>query len=593
MKKIIVNSISQGIGFRPYVYNLAKKLGLTGYVRNCGSFAEIVIDENMHDFKILESASGKVRNIPPDFPICKDCLNELFDPDNRRYNYPLITCAKCGPRYTIIKKLPYDRINTSMADFVMCEDCLAEYTDPSSRRFHAQTISCPNCGPALNMEISQAIYYLKNGEILAIKGIGGYHLACIPESEEKLRKLKGRETKPFAVMHFDGYTSDIVIEENLGRFSPYTGIQAMILAEVSPLIMTSANISSDPIIFDDEKIKQLGIKVLTHNRKILRPAEDSVIMSLQKKSPDLPKNLVTRLGRGYANLIIQSKNKPKKNVLALGGDLKNTFCLGIDGDYILSPYIGDLENFDTFALYKRTIEDFLKLYDFKPEYVACDMHPNYFSSRFAETFGLPILRVQHHKAHIYSVMAEHEIEKTVIGVAFDGTGYGEDGNIWGGEFFVGKRGKLERVFHLKYTDILGTDEMMKDAAKLSEFYTKSGLYTNVKTSSMGRLFDVAAALSGVCGFNTYEGECAIMLERSDKPVAEIFHNLVCRFILENCVKIREKFFVNTVCLSGGCFQNGKILVRSVELLKRAGFEVFWNEKVPINDSGISVGQAIV
>jgi hydrogenase maturation protein HypF len=288
--------------------------------------------------------------------------------------------------------------------------------------------------------------------------------------------------------------------------------------------------------------------------------------------------------------VLKNAKNSGKNILAMGGDLKNTFCMCKGGNYIMSPYIGDLENFDTFKLYKNTISDFFTLYDFKPDYVVCDMHPNYFSSRFAETLGLPILRVQHHKAHIYSVMAEHNLMEKVIGVAFDGTGYGDDGNIWGGEFFVGGKDGLQRATHLKYTDILGTDELMKDAKKLSEYYVKAGLHTNIKTSSMGRLFDVMAWLMGICGYNTYEGECAMMLERSDKPIAEVFHNVVCGFILENCVRIRAESYVNGVCLSGGCFQNVKILTRSAELLRRAGFRVFWNERIPINDGGISVGQ---
>lgn len=737
--KIKVFGIVQGVGFRPLVYRIAKKLGLRGTVRNVGGYVEILCSaapkqfkeflkllqregndigeivrieceklpyEEWEDFRIISSnVSEKVSILPPDLPMCSKCQTELLDPSNRRYHNPFISCMVCGPRYTIMDSLPYDRERTTMVDFDMCHECRREYTSPEHRRFHAQTISCNDCGPYLIYEdrtgktgktaLEKAISALKGGGILAVKGIGGYHLVCSPFMEEtvqRLRRLKGREEKPFAVMFADleqveEYCEVTEEEKKLllskarpivllymhkntmapstnkgsiycGAFLPYTPLQLLLLKACGPLIMTSANRSEQSIIKDDEEILSIQSPdlsgVLYHKRRILRSVDDSVARIIDGK-PQL-----TRRSRGYVPYPVflnLPEDAGNKHIFAAGGDLKAAFCLYKDGSAVLSQYFGDLEEMSVFSQYQKTYKDLCSLLQISPTVAVCDLHPNYHSTDFTKALGIPVLQVQHHHAHIASVMAEHHLQGKVIGVAFDGTGYGCDGNVWGGEFLICEGAEFERLAHLKYTPMLGGDDSMKDAAKTATCYLlgaglgdeiederkqviQAALTHRINTilsSSAGRLFDAVAAILKLGNWNRYEGECAICLEKEavlaikegkepiklsfaiaeengvieldPRPVLEVlakqslimdkgslalgFHYAVAEAISETCEILREKCGSNMVALSGGVFQNAVLTERVLKLLREKKFQVYVNESVPPNDGGISLGQTYI
>jgi len=524
-KIIKVYGIVQGVGFRPLVYRAAKQYGIKGTVRNVGGYVEIVaqskeaslgrflsdLKENKRggyeiikmeaeelpfvefkDFLIIKSeSSAEISVIPPDLPVCPECMRELSDASDRRYENPFISCMSCGPRYTIMEDLPYDRNRTSMEDFPMCDACREEYTSPESRRFHAQTISCNDCGPYLIYQdkengfhelmereaFEKTVKVLAQGGIVAVKGIGGFHLVCSPFLEEtvnRLRILKGREKKPFAVMFpeiseirkfclvseeektlLESKARPIVLlsmKQDLmapstgngslycGAFLPYTPLQHMLTAELGPLIMTSANFSGQPVIREDGPMLALSSPylsgVLYNKRRIVRSVDDSVAKIIEGK-PQL-----IRRSRGYVPYpVFLSQEDGKENgtntgIFAAGGDLKAAFCLCQKGSAVVSQYFGDLEEDAVMEEYQRSYEDLTRLLRMAPGLAVCDLHPNYHSARFAKALGLPVLKVQHHHAHIASVMAEHDLKGPVIGDAFDGTGYGMDGNIWGGEFLV-------------------------------------------------------------------------------------------------------------------------------------------------------------
>lgn len=734
-KKITVLGIVQGIGFRPTIYRMAVKHGVFGTVRNLGGQAEIIVQsmkenidnflnelrfnnnkdyeivnikiedidkERLEDFQIISSGDNReIAIIPPDLPTCPTCAEELYNKDNRRYKNPFISCMVCGPRYTIIEKLPYDRENTTMVDFHMCPECLHEYTFPESRRFDAQTISCNHCGPYLILNdlkeedaFEEAVKIIKNGGIIAVKGVGGYHFACSPFIEEtvlNLRKLKGREEKPFAVMFesLDSIKEYCIVSEKekevlsskarpivllkvtdknmaystgkgslyCGAFLPYTPLQIMLLKRCGPLIMTSANISNRPIIKDDEEMISLKSPylngVLYNTRRIVRSVDDSVV-----KVIDNGVGQMIRRSRGYVPYPIFLKGYKDKQIFAAGGDLKAAFCLYKKGNAVVSQYFGDLEESTVLDRYKHSVEDLLSMLKMVPNMAVCDMHPNYFSSRFANSLNIPVLQVQHHHAHIASVMAERDLREKVIGVAFDGTGYGTDGNIWGGEFLVCEGAGFERAAHLSYTPLLGGDSSMKDAKKtaacflinggLEEYIKdersaviKAALKNNINTvlsSSMGRLFDAASSILGIGDENTYEGECAINLEKKaalaiknntvpielsfeliykDDGTINIdaapllkemcrlkcheniealslgFHYAASDMVLKVCKIIREKQNINTVALSGGVFQNTVLIERVINILREEKFKVYYNMEVPPNDGGISLGQTFV
>lgn len=598
-------------------------------------------------FSIVHSTNDNdIPFITPDLATCKECEKELDNEKNRRYNHPFISCVNCGPRYTIINHLPYDRDNITMNKFLLCDNCKEEYTSPNDRRCHAQTIACNRCGPETNISINEAVNIIANSEILAIKDIGGYHLTCKCESDtaKKLRQIKGREKRPFAIMFRDinevekyCYVSDMEKElllsparpivllknkkpfakeisenENItGAFLPCNPIQILILKKISPLIMTSANLSGEPIITDDEKIKKFGVKVLSHDRDILTPIDDSVVQINANQVQFI------RRARGYVPLSIDVGIKAKNNILALGGDLKSSFAIMHENYIYPSQYFGNLEDEAYFTEYKNNIKRFCSLHSFKANKIICDKHPGYYSSNAFECDE----KYQHHLAHAYSVIAEHRLKGDVLSFVFDGTGYGNDGAIWGSEVFLNQ----ERIEHLDYTKMLASDEISKDADLCLACYTGSNelvskaLENNINTvnsSSMGRLFDAVCALLNIKHYNTYEGECAMALEQcantalkavkltaslnpkhilneiknTNAPKNEIalgFHLMLCDLILS----IAKKHNVSQITLSGGCFNNKILTTNAVRMLESNNFRVYINNQVPCGDQGICLGQA--
>ncbi len=674
--RIIITGIVQGVGFRPFIFNLADRFGLKGWVGNSDSNVIIEIDEDFQkttDFinEIKKSApvlsriesieykeieyqgfrNFEIRHsqknskgpvfISPDVATCCDCLSEMKDKSDRRYKYPFINCTNCGPRFTIIKNIPYDRDKTTMECFEMCDNCRQEYTKPSDRRYHAQPVSCHDCGPKLSVadengkiipEInssSDCIKYtadmVKKGYIVAVKGIGGYHLACDglnQKAVDRLRTRKHRDDKPFAVMARDLKTvekyctispaevsilnspaSPIVLLEKregvmlpdsiahlnkyLGVMLPYTPVHHLLFEEEAfpeILVMTSGNLSSEPIFYrDDEAMEGLeGIAdaYLTNNREIYIRTDDSVTRVFQDKE------YIIRRARGYVpkpvsinvrELLGLDENVELPSVLACGGELKNVFCLNKGKNFYLSHHIGDLENESTNVAFRKGIEHFKRLFDISPQCIAYDLHPNYYSSLYALSQpDIDKIAVQHHKAHVASCMAENLLKGDVIGVSFDGTGYGEDGNIWGGEFFTGGYYSFQRAGHLNYVMMPGSDSAVKHPWRMALGYlyaSEQGVVDNVIkiagklpafkdrskeeitftikmlekrinspfTSSMGRFFDAVSALLGIKTDISYEGQAAIELEY----YADICCTEPYDFGIEN---EEEGFKVNTSCI---------------------------------------------
>jgi hydrogenase maturation protein HypF len=723
----------QGIGFRPFVYREALRLNITGSVRNLGGSAAIfamgtpsaiehfikalencskklplaqisritlsdAITTEAQSFAILQSGSADgACFISPDLPTCHQCEAELSSTHNRRNRHYFNTCTACGPRYSIIEALPYDRANTTMQEFEKCPLCQAEYTACEDRRFHAETVCCRSCGPELlfkNQEgllrqeaaFDQALTLLKSNQILLIKGIGGYHLACSPfdrEAVARLRRLKKRASKPFAVMFKDiseikkhcvlspaeeglltssarpivplylsgdePFCSEVLSQSSTcGCFLPYTPLHRLLLEKTDALILTSANINGSPIIFEDEAAlefyhnnRQSISGVLYNNRKILRALEDSVARIINGKPQML------RRSRGYAPL---PAAKIEGEAVALGGDLKASFCVATGGHAYMSQYFGDLINCTAYEGFKREIKSFTGLFNAQPTLAICDSHPDYISGNYAKTLKLPLLTVQHHHAHIASVMAEHGL-KRVIGAAFDGTGYGEDGAVWGGEFLICELNSAKRAAHLAYTPLVGGDEAARDAAQtaacflINENLPSAHIHADIlkaaiqnglayPSSSMGRLFDAVAALLGAAYYNSYEGECAVRLEQlaegalkacvlplemdfdiienteslviSHSKIIQLastakdkgsfalgFHMAVARMVAKVCVQIARREGIYQIALSGGVFQNKLLTEVCAGLLKEQNLEVYLNEKVPPNDGGIALGQAFI
>lgn len=599
------------------------------------------------DFKIVHSSNDN--NIPfitPDLATCADCEQELKDENNRRYHHPFISCVNCGPRYTIMHSLPYDRERITMDEFDMCGNCRREYTNPADRRCHAQTIACKQCGPKTNISIDEAVKILRQDKILAVKDIGGFHLACTCKTDTalRLREIKGREKKPFAVMfssldEIKKYCKVNAKEEKLltsparpivllekikdmpcgicdssdytGAFLPCNPIQIMLLDRISPLIMTSANLSGEPIITDDCEIKKFGVDILSHNREILTPIDDSVVQINAGRTQFI------RRARGYVPLSIDLGIESSKKTLCLGGDLKSSFCI-VNKNYAYpSQYFGDLEDEDCFRAYKNNINRFCSLHSFSPERIVSDTHPLYHSN----TIYCPDIRIQHHLAHAYSVIAEHHLKGDVLSFVFDGTGYGNDGAVWGSEVFLNQK----RVRHLEYVKMPASDEISKNADLALACYDGSNELINkavendintVSSSSMGRLFDAVCAALDIKHHNSYEGECAIALEvtarqaekafyiepslnpkriieavkSAQAPKEEValgFHLMLCELILN----IAKEYNVSQITLSGGCFVNRILLANTISLLENNGFKIYTNEQVSPGDNGICLGQA--
>lgn len=747
--KILARGIVQGVGFRPFIYTQAVANHLTGWVRNTSNGVEIEINGKENDiknflillrehlpplaridhieitptqpngyqvFEIIPSQPQANEFIPvsPDIAICADCKRELFDPSNRRYRYPFINCTNCGPRFSIIQDIPYDRPFTTMSEFDMCSYCRSEYENPLDRRFHAQPIACSECGPQIRFESPQiatvtqetalkiARQWLKSGKILAIKGLGGFHLACDasnPNAVEELRKRKGRVDKPFALMAFDLKTirrhclvSDqeaelllsrqhpIVLlerkassnippavapnQQSLGVMLPYTPLHLLLLEPAAGypdlLVMTSGNMSEEPICYNDQEAHQrleaLADGFLLHNRRIHMRVDDSVMRKMTGQPYPI------RRARGYApdGILLSSSVPP---LLAGGAELKNTFCLTQQNYAFISHHIGDMENFETLRSFEEGIRHYERLFRIKPELFACDLHPDYLATRYIQQRSceeqMPMITVQHHHAHLAACLAEHgwSSDEPVIGVCFDGTGLGTDGAIWGGEFLVGGYREYQREFHLAYTPLPGGDAAIRKPARMALAHLwqtgleweenlppfqdlhaeeRSALKTQLEkrlntplTSSMGRFFDAAAALIGLRGLITYEGQAAIELEAAVDPeekgrypleigngildpaplwkkllrdwrngisipvLAARFHNSIIAGTVEICSHIRKQKGCNVAALSGGVWQNRYLLEGSVHALKKTGFEVLLHHQVPTNDGGISLGQAVV
>jgi len=671
-RNVHITGIIQGVGFRPYIYNLAIQQKITGWVRNTSagvnihvegtdsaiaSFLELIaanppplaLIDNLHseqtelvgfsEFEIIASEliPGAFQPISPDVCICQDCLAELFDPQDHRYRYPFINCTNCGPRLTIIEDIPYDRPNTTMASFQLCDYCQREYTDPTNRRFHAQPVACPECGPHIwleypasnnlelatdierirgeaALEISQKL--LREGKIIAIKGLGGFHLACDatnPLAVSELRRRKLRVEKPFALMMADlksveqhcqlsdnekeillarerpivileRRADSIVAQEvaphqnTVGVMLPYTPLHYLLFAGqnahlasntltdivLPPLVMTSGNLSEEPIATDNQearlRLDNLADAFLMHNRPINTRCDDSVARAHPKKpaaaensNPEFERSILLRRARGYAPfpILVHFESPP---LLATGPELKNTFCL-LRGRYaLLSQHIGDLENFETLNSFEQGIHHYQQLFRIQPELIAYDLHPNYLATRYAlergERESIPLVGVQHHHAHIAAAMVEHGLEtgEEVIGIAFDGTGFGEDGSIWGGEFLVASYERYQRWAHLAYMPLPGGDAAIRKPARIALAYLwnadlewdihlspvidlggeekavlRSMLENNlniVQTSSIGRLFDAVSALLGIRQVVNYEAQAAIELEAVVDPTED-------------------------------------------------------------------------
>lgn len=712
-QRIKLWGIVQGVGFRPFVAKIADRLGMKGEVLNIGGLVEIAVTDTeeridvfvktieeekpvpaeivhikrmneaykeYESFTILDSDHGddEAAMIPADLAVCPNCLEELYNEDDPRYQHPFISCMVCGPRYTIIDRIPYDRENTTMIDFPMCGFCEEEYTDLTDRRYHAQTISCHQCGPQLSMSVVDGAGLLKSGEVIAFKSMGGYNLMCDPLNDEavaKLRQIKKREQKPFAVMfrsmeQIKEYCYVSEVEEKLltssarpilllehkrsdskeinksrfiGAFLPSMGAQYMLLDQISPLIVTSANLSGMPIIKDDEKMQAVYdgeplIKgIISNERRIQVRVDDSVVRVIDGQPQ------MIRRSKGYVPVPLYVNTKGSGQILATGGQLKNSFALTKGPFVYMSQFFGDMDSVENQAIYKENVERMESLFRIKPEMVVCDMHPLYYTGGYAKTMGLPVMQVQHHHAHVASVMAEHDLQGKVIGVSFDGTGYGEDGAIWGGEFFICEGSKCRRMDHLRYVKMLGGDSSMKEGWKSAVSYmyawengymdegegialdlsdimdfamkrqdrcwqgeslARKALQAGINTitsSSMGRLFDGVAALLGIKDYNDYEGQCAIMLEDAAAApekceanmLAREFHHKVADMILKTCVKIRRETGAVQVALTGGVFQNKILMEESLVLLREHGFEPYYNISVSPNDGGIALGQAYV
>ncbi|MDQ3899789.1 MAG: carbamoyltransferase HypF [Actinomycetota bacterium] len=736
--EVRVEGVVQGVGFRPYVHSLAHRLGLSGRVGNdtAGVFMEIegaeqavseflatlpaqapplavieqvrtnpLVPTGEPGFHIVSSQAAGRRDtlISADTATCEDCLRELADPADRRFDYPFINCTNCGPRFTIVRDVPYDRPFTTMAPFAMCRDCAREYHDPTDRRFHAQPVCCPACGPRLRLidasgaelpgePLAAAAQLLTAGAVLAVKGLGGFHVAALAAdaaATAELRTRKHREDKPFAVMVADlnaarelceidpvgeqvlaGRRRPVVLlprrpdaavaravapgNRNLGLMLPYTPLHHLLLRDTAgPIVLTSGNISDEPIAYqdDDARRRLTGIAdaYLTHDRAIHMRTDDSVVRVF--RGAELP----VRRSRGYAPEPLTLAQPVPRPILGCGAELKNTFCLARGRHAFISHHIGDLENYETLRSFTEGVEHFGRLFDVTPEVVAYDLHPEYLSTKYAlDLADVELVGVQHHHAHIASCLADNGESGPVLGVAFDGTGYGSDGTLWGGEFLLADLTGFQRMAHLVPVPLPGGAAAIRQPWRMAAAYLGSDAPRDLiernaphwdsvlamasrrvnapLTSSAGRLFDAVAAILGIRDSINYEGQAAVELEQradltesgsysariSEGPtlalhgvdlvraavadrqagiapevIAARFHHGLADAIVRVCLALRETTGVDVAALSGGVFQNVLLLERTVANLERAGFRVLTHSRVPPNDAGISLGQIAV
>ncbi len=744
--RIEVKGTVQGVGFRPFVYNLARSLGITGYVLNDARGVVIEVEGDAEKvgwlvealysrpprlarivsidrqelspagylkFEIIDSAgeSEKEALVPPDVALCPDCARETFDPRDRHYHYPFTNCTNCGPRFTIINEVPYDRRQTSMATFAMCTDCTREYSDPADRRFHAQPVACPACGPRVELLDADGRPVpgdwrgncwraLGNGKILAIKSLGGFHLSCDALNRQALKVLrqrKGRSHKPFAAMFRDLETikrycflsdaeeqlltslqTPIVILKRrpdaplpgeiapglgtLGAMIPYTPLHLLLFeGPFDVLVMTSGNYSDLPLCKDNERVFQElgGIPdyVLFHDRPIVNRCDDSLAVVVAGEVQLL------RRSRGYVPRPIEAPTADGPPVLGIGGEMKNTFCLLRRGQAFLSQYIGELETLEGEENLFSSLLNFQRLLGVEPEVVGYDLHPGYSSSRIAESIPARMrFGVQHHHAHMAACLAENGVAGQAIGAILDGTGYGEDGNLWGFEILSGDLSSFTRHYHLAYAPLPGGEQGIRQpwrmaVSYLSGFLGEAGAaaaqalfgakkreleiveylvkkrFNSPLACGCGRLFDAVSAILGVCTESTYEGQAAIelgeitfepedgkrlppyehsfegevisparilagVLEDAEKGqeksvISTRFHNTIVAVVCDAVKQVAARTGLQKVVLSGGTWQNRYLFTVGKEALSHQGFEVLFHRRVPANDGGLSLGQAVV
>ena len=723
----------QGVGFRPFVYHLAHEYQIRGWVENqMGQVAihaegnaeylqifqhklidqapvhsqpvihqtKVVICENFSSFTIRTSTRNSFTDVRviPDLPICAQCLHELHDINNRRYRYPFINCTHCGPRYTLIRDMPYDRINTTMQPFKLCANCQQEYLNPQDRRYHAEPIACTVCGPSLQFQqngititgnqqaMRAAVRALQRGDIVAVKGIGGYHLvadACNDHAVTKLRNRKPRPHKPLAVMMNDaqldnhveitqqqrqflsGSTHPILLVplqrgsrlspaiapqlQEVGVMKPYSPLHVLLMDEFNgPLVATSANISGEPVLTDNKQVMQrlphVADAFLHHNRRIQRPADDPVYRTIHGE----PR--VLRLGRGNAPLELDLPFHLQQPLLAVGGHMKNTVALAWKNRLVISPHIGELESLRSERVFEQVIDDLQNLYHIKAQHVVCDAHPQYVSHLWAKGSGLPYHSVYHHHAHASVLTGEYPEQARWLVFTWDGTGYGPDGTLWGGEALLGNCGNWQRVaslrpFHLPGGDKAGREpwrsaaalcweagiEWMPDIADVT--LAKNAWHKNIncpQSSAMGRLFDAASCLTGLLDKASFEGQGPMWLEaharldqtetlalpinqdshgiwRSDwhqllhmlldptlslEYKASCFHESLALMLMHQALQIRQEHGDFVVGLCGGVFQNRLLSERAITLLQQHGMRCFLPRRVPVNDGGLCFGQVI-
>ena len=721
----------QGVGFRPVVFRLAHELGLRGWVRNDASGAEVALagaaeaiaqfraelpgrlpaaadiqgveelaaaPDVPAGFEIRSSAEApgvRVAGILPDLATCPECLREIFDPHNRRYRYPFANCTHCGPRYSILERLPYDRQNTTMRGFRMCPACEAEYRDPRDRRFHAQPNACPVCGPSLSWASANgrilalrdeallaAAEALRGGKIVAAKGIGGFHLmvdARLAAAVRRLRERKKRDEKPFAVLFpslasirancatspaeekwLQSAAAPIVLLGKrpaaselaedvapglpwIGAMLPYAPLHHLLMRELGfPVVATSGNLTDEPICVDfaEARGRLGGIAdfFLTHDRPIARPMDDSV-MAVCDGEP-----LMMRRGRGLSPYSLPMSGAPD-GLVAAGAQMKSAVAVAAGGNAVMSPHVGDLDHEGAARLWRRAVKDLLDLHGSSPSGAAVDLHPDYASTHGAAELGAPATAVQHHHAHIAACMAENRLAGPVLGIAWDGTGLGTDGTVWGGEFLVCTRADFRRAAWLRPFPLVGGDAAAREPRRAAlgvlremgsphpppgfsaaELAVLDGMLrggvNGVRTSSAGRLFDAVASLLDVCQRMSHEGQAAMrlealagdaegeaypfgwigdaldwapmvaaMLSAGDPPAAAAarFHAT----LVEMMVAAAKRFELRDVCLSGGCFQNRRLLSAAVRRLREEGFSPWRHREIPPNDAGICLGQLAV
>lgn len=745
--RITIHGLVQGVGFRPSVFRLARELNLKGWIQNSPSGVVLDVEsspeglteftrrlksevprhariDNLEsvrldpkgysDFRIIESdASGpRIAPVLPDIATCAECLYEVFNPKDRRHLYPFTNCTHCGPRYSIIESLPYDRGNTSMKGFGMCDACQAEYEDPDNRRFHAQPNACPTCGPQVqlwdntgnvladrNRAILAVASTLREGFVVAVKGLGGFLLlvdARSGDAVQRLRKRKGREEKPFALMYADlGMVSDDCIvsaEERrlmassvapivllrrkpssaiddsvaphnpaLGVMLPYTPLHHILMRGLGfPVVATSGNLTDEPICTDEnealERLQGIADFFLVHDRPIVRQVDDSIVRLIAERE------MILRRARGFAPAPIHVST-PLVPTLAVGAHLKNAIAIARDNEVVVSQHIGDLETVHAYDAFEKTVEDLTTLHGSAIERVACDAHPDYRSTRYAHQRASNVACVQHHYAHVVSCMAENDLTGPVLGVCWDGTGYGLDGTIWGGEFLEATLDGFSRVAHLGMFPLPGGEAAVREprraaigllyalvGSSLSDLsnipalqrFSKTQISALIRmmergtnclqTSSIGRLFDAVSSLLGLCHVSSFEGQAAmeveflaesansddmyklpIDLKRSpdgslildwssmvhamldDLKTEELHGEIAARFhntLIDGIVMIATIRDVEAVVLSGGCFQNRILIEGAIRRLRGKGFRPYWHQRVPPNDGGVALGQAV-